>query len=124
MVIRDMESLSSPGFQHVNKAVRASAGSRSAQRKVWTVDDARMVLEPSLVANDPLHAGYVLLLVLGLRRGELLGLRWADLDLRSAEARVSWQLLRINGHLALRPTKTVSSEAVLPLPGICVRALS
>jgi len=35
-----------------------------------------------------------------------------------------WQLQRIKGELRRRPTKTVSSEAPLPLPNICTRALA
>lgn len=97
---------------------------RSGERRVWTVDDARRFLESSRDAGDTLHVGYVLLLVLGLRRGELLGLHWSDLDLRAAEARVRWQLQRVDGQLALRQTKTVSSEAVLPLPDLCLQALA
>ena len=96
---------------------------RIRHRAVWTVDDARRFLESSRGAGDSLHAGYVLLLVLGLRRGELLGLRWSDLDLEAKEARISWQLQRLDSGLVLRPTKTISSEAVLPLPDICVAAL-
>lgn len=45
---------------------------RTVSRKVWSVEDARQFLESSRNAGDPYHAGYVLLLVLGLRRGE----RW------------------------------------------------
>ncbi len=97
---------------------------RSTRREVWTVDDARLFLESSRDAGDTLHAGYVLLLVLGLRRGEVLGLRWSDVDLDAAEARVAWQLQRVEGQLSLRPTKTSSSEAALPLPELCVQALT
>lgn len=35
-----------------------------------------------------------------------------------------WQLQRIKGELRRRPAKTVSSEAPLPLPDICTRALA
>ena len=63
-----------------------------------------------------MHAGYVLMLVLGLRRGELLGLRWDDIDLETGSAQIRSQLQRIDGRLVLRPTKTISSEAMLPLP--------
>lgn len=30
--------------------------------------------------KDPLHAAFVLAIAMGLRRGEIVGLRWADLD--------------------------------------------
>jgi integrase len=73
--------------------------------------------------DDPLYAAYVLMLVLGLRRGELLGLAWEDVDLVEATAWIGWQLQRVNGGLVRRATKTYASDAPLPLPEICVRAL-
>ena len=97
---------------------------RSKVRSSWTVSDARRFLEFSFHSGDPMHAGYVLMLVLGLRRGELLGLRWADVDLVTGSAKIRSQLQGIDGRLVLRPTKTISSEAVLPLPELCVDALA
>ncbi|HEY6688895.1 MAG TPA: site-specific integrase [Propionibacteriaceae bacterium] len=97
---------------------------RSKVRSSWTVSDARRFLEFSFDNGDPMHAGYVLMLVLGLRRGELLGLRWDDIDLETGSAQIRSQLQRIDGRLVLRPTKTISSEAVLPLPEPCVHALA
>ncbi|GLZ04828.1 hypothetical protein Acsp03_22940 [Actinomadura sp. NBRC 104412] len=95
------------------------------QRKVksWSVDEARKFLESARKRRDPLYAAYVLILVLGLRRGEMLGLRWEDVDLDKGELTVGWQLQRINGRLLHRETKTESSDAVLPLLDICVTAL-
>lgn len=61
------------------------------------------------------------MLILGLRRGELLGLAWDDVDL--GEARIAWQVQRVKGHLLGLKTKTTSSDAPLPLPEICVSAL-
>lgn len=96
---------------------------RKKSRTVWSVDDARKFLESSRSAGDPLHAGYVLMLVLGLRRGELLGLAWEDVDLDGREARIEWQLQRVGGDLIRRRTKTSASDAALPLPDIALDAL-
>jgi len=96
---------------------------RSAKRTAWTVDEARQFLESARKDDDPLYAGYVLLLVLGLRRGELLGLAWRDVDLDAREAHIGWQVQRVGGELLRRKTKTASSQAPLPLPDICVKAL-
>jgi integrase len=108
--------------RNVAALVRVSVP-RATSREVWTVEDARRFLESSRDAGDPYHGGYVLLLVLGLRRGEVLGLTWSDVDLEAGEAHIRWQLQRVGGELSLRRTKTTSSEAVLPLPEICGEAL-
>ncbi len=65
----------------------------------------------------------MLLLVLGLRRGEVLGLGWDDVDLDAGQVRVEWQVQRVGGDLLRRETKTPTSDATLPLPGIAVTAL-
>jgi integrase len=65
----------------------------------------------------------VLVLVLGLRRGEVLGLVWNDVDLDAAELSIGLQLQRIRRRLHHRATKTDTSDASLPLPDICVTAL-
>jgi len=61
--------------------------------------------------------------VLGLRKGELLGLAWEDVNLDEAEVAIAWQLQRLGKRLVRRETKTDLSEATLPLPDICVAAL-
>jgi integrase len=96
---------------------------RPQKPATWTVDEARRFLESARADGDPLYAGYVLMLVLGLRRGELLGLGWEDIDLGAEEAYVRWQVQRVKGELLRRRTKTAASEAPLPLPEICVKAL-
>lgn len=96
---------------------------RAERSLVWTVDEARRFLRSAHDDDDPLFAGYVLMLVLGLRRGELLGLAWEDVDLQRGEVRIAWQLQRIGGQLTRRRTKTSSSDAVLSLPEICLSAL-
>ena len=95
---------------------------RARKRQHWSVDEARRFLESARSTDDPMYAGYVLLLVLGLRGGELLGLAWDDLDLNAGKARISWQVQRIGRQLVRRQTKTHSSDAPLPLPEICIQA--
>lgn len=102
------------------------ARSRRVQRS-WTLDEACRFLRSARDDNDPLYPAYVLLLVLGLRRGELLALRWedvdADADPANASLTVRHQLQRIGGRLVLSETKTLDSEAALPLPEVCLAAL-
>jgi integrase len=99
------------------------AKARSRKPKPWSVEEARRFLESARTDGDPLYAAYTLVLILGLRRGEALGLAWEDVDLNQAEARISWQVQRIEGRLLRRETKTEASDAPLPLPAICLAAL-
>jgi integrase len=65
----------------------------------------------------------VLALCLGLRRGELLGLRWADVDLEAGTLEVVHALQRVGGELRFVRPKTEDSERTIPLPEICIEAL-
>ncbi|WP_030905428.1 tyrosine-type recombinase/integrase [Streptomyces sp. NRRL F-5126] len=71
-----------------------------------------------------LYAACVLVLVLGLRRSEVLGLRWQDIDFEGRQFTPVKQVQRVKGAgLVLKDLKTESSQAVLPLPEFCSRAL-
>ena len=61
------------------------------KRQAWTVDDARWFLESTWHAGEALYAAFVLVLVLGLRRGEVLGLAWDQVDLDAGELYVGEQ---------------------------------
>ncbi len=102
--------------------VRIPSG-RSRQVRAWSVAEACDFLESARSDHDPLYAAYVLMLVLGLRRGEVLGLPWSNVNLDIGELDVSWQLQRTGRELHHRETKTPGSDAPLPLPGICATAL-
>ena len=93
------------------------------KRQAWTVDDARWFLESAWHAGEALYAAFVLVLVLGLRRGEVLGLAWEQVDLDEAELYVAEQLQRVRHELVRREVKTETSEAPLPLPDLCAAAL-
>lgn len=105
-------------------AIRLSArGNPGRKVRPWSVDEARQFLESARSDGDSLYAAYVLLLVLGLRKGELLGLTWELIDFDNAELYVGQQLQRVGRQLLRRPTKTEGSEAPLPLPDLCLTAL-
>lgn len=61
--------------------------------------------------------------MLGLRRSEMVGLRWEDVDLSGGVPRVQHGLQRVDGGLVVLPTKTRRSTRVVPLPAFVVRAL-
>lgn len=65
----------------------------------------------------------MLVLVCGLRKGEVLGLTHDDLELDAAELTIGRQLQRVGRELLHRETKTRASDATLPLSAGCVTAL-
>jgi integrase len=63
-----------------------------------------------------LEALYIVALGLGLRKGEILGLRWEDVDLDRAVIYITGALQRQNGRLERSATETEASVRVLALP--------
>ncbi|RNG38138.1 tyrosine-type recombinase/integrase [Streptomyces botrytidirepellens] len=115
-----VEELVSKNVAQLIKVQRA----RRKRPDPWSVEEACSFLENARAMRDYLYGAYVLVLVLGLRKGEVLGLTWADVNLDAGELRIQHQLQRVRRRLLHSDTaKTEASEAVLPLPDICVAAL-
>ena len=66
---------------------------------------------------------YYIELATGLRRGELLGLKWEDIDLTQGSLRVQRQVARINGEIIEAPLKTKNAYRTLPLSADAVGVL-
>ncbi|GAA3909991.1 hypothetical protein GCM10022207_94250 [Streptomyces lannensis] len=87
-----------------------------------TAEEARDLLAATV--GHRLSALFKLALRTSLRKGELLGLRWEDLDLAGGTASIRRTLQRTNsGGLVALPTKTQSSERRIALPTECLHSL-
>ena len=84
------------------------------ERSALTIDDARRLIEA--IRGSRYEALWVCALTLGLRRAELLGLRWSDVDFDNATATVRQTLLRVDGRLKFAEPKTDRSRRTIPVP--------
>lgn len=108
---------------------------RRARTMAFTVGDAHAFL--AAVEPHRLRALFAVGFALGLRFGEVLGLRWSRIDLQKGEALIDAQLqeLRpdeVNAHVIehlvggyyLLPPKSDTSNRKLKLPDVVVKALT
>lgn len=99
---------------------------RGRRGSSWSVDEASKFLTSACEDDDPLYAAYILILINGLRKGEVLGLTWPSIDLDRSELDVAWQLQRVGRELIHKQrVKTEDSDAddTVPLPDLCCAAL-
>ncbi|MDQ0683477.1 integrase [Streptomyces achromogenes] len=107
--------------RNVARSVRTGA-SRPRRFEPLTADEARQLL--TAAQGHRLHALFELALHTGLGKGELLGLRWEDLDLDAGTAAIRRTLQRTNtGELTTLPTKARASERRIALPTRCLHSL-
>ncbi|MFE1253421.1 site-specific integrase [Streptomyces fungicidicus] len=96
---------------------------RRRRIKPWSVAEAGQFLTDAAAREDHLFAAWVLVLCLGLRRGEVLGLTWKSVDFERGELYVDHQIQRAGRQILHRETKTEDSDDFLPLPALCLQAL-
>ncbi|WP_435969585.1 tyrosine-type recombinase/integrase [Streptomyces sp. Qhu_M48] len=94
--------------------------SKARELSPWSLDETLDFL--AAARRDPLYAAFVLAIAMGLRRGELIGLRWADVDLDRRVLYVRQQIQRRRGVLYDDDPKGRRRRAV-PLPAMCIAPL-
>ena len=94
---------------------------RSEHRTPLTVGQAKAVLEAA--AGDDMEARWYMALYLGMRQGEVLGLRWSDVDLVSGTIRVRQTLQKLDDGLGFGPPKSAESMRDIPVPPLVLSRL-
>lgn len=102
------------------------------EMQTLSLEHLKTRLLPAL-AEDRLGAAIFLAFATGLRRGELLALRWQDVDLQAGLVHVKRTLARVKNHnapdgtpktrLDIHDPKTALSKRTVPIPPGCVDAL-
>ena len=90
-----------PKSEKVSKTMRA-----------YSADDVRMVVDYAKTVS--IGNSIIILLKTGLRRGELLGLRWIDVDMESKTIHVRQAVSETSGVMKIGPPKTVTSIRDIP----------
>jgi integrase len=94
---------------------------RRAEMHTWTAAELGTFL--ASVREDRLYAAWLLLATLGLRRGELLGLRWPDVDLTTGRIAIRNTLVMVDGKPAMAEPKTAKGRRSLMLAGQVLEAI-
>lgn len=91
------------------------------EMQTWTAEQAAAFL--AFTAEDRLAAAWMLSLY-GLRRGEVLGLRWSDINLAKKTLTVNWCRLAMGYEVVEGEPKTERGKRTLPLDDSLVSALT
>lgn len=87
-----------------------------AQRARW-LEAEQIPAYVAAVQSDRLRLAWLLALSCGLRRGEIAGLRWSDVDFHAGTITISNQRQRLaSGALVDLPPKSFAGNRVIPIP--------
>ena len=92
------------------------------EMKVWSPDEAKQFL--AYVEGDRLAAMWRLFLATGMRRGEVAGLRWIDVDLEAGRVAVRHTRVLVYDRATVSEPKTRRSRRVVAMDNGTVQALT
>ena len=107
------------GMLAANPAARARpprpTRTSHTELRSWTPGQLRRFLQ--LVAGDRLEAAWHLAAMTGMRRGEVLGLRWADLDINGSRLSVRHTIISVNYEICSSSPKAHKARVIDLDPG-------
>jgi len=140
---RHASGLSATTVKHINATLRAALSQAQRWQLVYqnaaklitlprSVRYEAKILTPEQAKQFLLHlngqrheALFTVALTMGLRRGEILALRWSDIDLEQASLEVRHSLERVKGEgLRLSEPKSTRAKRALRIPQVCLAALT
>ncbi len=96
---------------------------RDIKKEMQTLDTDNIKMFMNTAKQTRYYSAYMLELTSGLRRGELLGLRWKDIDLVNGTIQVVQQLIRTRNGLEFSEPKTKISRRTINIPENTVKTL-
>lgn len=91
------------------------------QTQVYSLEEIKVLLEN--VIDTDMEVPILLLVGLGLRRGEVLALRWEDVDLEKGKVYIRKNMIRVNKQIMYKGHKTETSSREIELPATLLRLL-
>ncbi|GMA51830.1 site-specific integrase [Alicyclobacillus contaminans] len=91
--------------------------------KIWTAEQALQFLESAKSEDSRYWIGFFLAIMTGMRQGEILALRWKDVDFTNQVAIVNGTLKWIDGQPLIKEPKTEKSRRAVALSTETVNAL-
>jgi integrase len=98
--------------RNVAASVKPPAGG-GREMNTWSSEELRDFL--AAIEGHPLEMGFRLLAATGLRRGEVLGLRWRDVDFDLAQLSVANTITELGAEVVMGPPKTAKSRRMVYL---------
>jgi len=92
------------------------------EMQVWSSSEARQFLDA--VSDDRLYAMWLLFVMTGMRRGEVLGLRWKDVDFAGGRLAIRQTLVEVSYQTHFSEPKTKRSRRTVSLDAGTVTALA
>ena len=103
---------------------KAVALPKLEHREMQTIPAAQLVAFLDEAKASGVYELYYIELATGLRRGELLGLKWEDIDLTAGVIRVRRQVTRIGGKIVEAPLKTKNAYRTVTISPQAIEALN
>jgi len=92
------------------------------EMRIWDEEQVKLFLAEGK-RSSPYYPLYLAALTTGMRQGELLGLRWQDVDFLLGEVRVTQTFYRLGGRAIFKAPKTDKARRTVAVPPVLLEAL-
>ena len=96
----------------------------NVKREIKALNTEQVIALLTTAKGHPMYPALVIALHTGLRRGEVLGLTWENIDLDEGTIKVTQSLVKIKGGTKLQEPKTKSSNRKIPMTDTIKELLS